>query len=211
MGMLLCLFGVDGSGKTTFARYVAKYLHIRGFYVVIAWMRGTHTIASVLARILACSSVFRGPCNPYYKICIPPKMKRLWLWIEFISILPVILLRFAVPKLLGRVVVAERSLIDFLAWLIVTLRWSRIIGGFIGRSIVSLQLSLCDGVIYVRADLDTLLARRRGYPEEHLIPIQLRIYDAIAKALQAPCIDTSRKTVSESIREILKIIGVGYG
>jgi len=211
MRLLLCLFGVDGAGKTTLARYIATYLRIQGFYATTVWMRGTHTIASVLARFLACFSVFRGSCNPYYKICIPSSMKQLWLWIEFISILPIILLRFVVSKLLDRVVIAERSLIDFLAWLIVTLRWSRIIRSFIGKSIISLQLSLCDRAIYVRADLDNLLARRKGCSEKRLIPIQLQIYDAIAKALQTPCINTSRKTVNESVREILEIIGVGYG
>ena len=112
MGLLLCLFGVDGSGKSTLARRVATYLRIRGFYTTIVWMRGTHTIASVLARILARFPAFRGSCNPYYRVCVSPKMRLLWLWVELASILPIILLRFITPRLLGRVVVAERSLIE---------------------------------------------------------------------------------------------------
>ena len=210
MGLLLCFFGVDGSGKSTLARRVAAYLRARGFHTTIVWMRGTHTIASVLARILAYFPLFRGSCNPYYKVCIPLKMRRLWLWIEFISVLPVIVLRFAVPKLFGRVVVAERSFIDFLVWLVVTLRWCEVVRGFIGKSVVSLQLSLCDRVVYIRADPDTLLARRKGSPEEHLIPVQLRIYDVVARAIGAPVVDTSEGTVDQSLRKVLSIVGDGY-
>ena len=208
----LCLFGIDGSGKSTLARRIAIFLHMQSFCSAIIWMRGTHTVASVLARILAHFPAFRGPCNPYYKICVPSKMRRLWLWVEFVSVLPVIFLRFVVPKLSGRVVVAERSFVDFLVWLVVTLRWSGVVGSFVGRSIVSLMFSLCDRVVYIRADLDTLVARRRGSPEERLIPVQLRIYDAVARAIGAPCVDTSRKSVGESVRELLEIIsGASYG
>ena len=138
-------------------------------------------------------------------------MKWLWLWIEFISILPIILLRFVAPKLLGRVIVAERSFIDFLVWLIVTLKWSSITRGFVGKTVVSFTYYLCDKIIHVRADLDTLIARRRNSSEEHLIPIQLKIYDTIVKALKTPYVDTSRKPIRETIREVLKIIGVHYG
>ncbi len=205
MGLSLCLFGPDGSGKTTIARHVATYLHFHGINATIVWMRGTHTLASVFARFLAHFSSFQGSCNPYYYVCIPSKMKRLWLWIELISILPIILLRFIIPKLLGRVIIAERSFIDFLVWLIITLRYSSVVRGFVGRVIVSFAYSLCDKGIYIRADLDTLVARREGSDEEHLIPAQLQIYDAIAKALKTPCIDTSGKSISKTIREVLRI------
>ncbi len=128
------------------------------------------------------------------------------MWIEFVSILPIIFLRLFIPKLLGRMVVAERSLMDFFVWLVITLRWSGVVRSLVGRSIISLQY-LCDRIIYVRADLSTLLARRRGSKEEFLIPVQLRIYDAIAKAIEAPTIDTSKQTTDEGIREILRIAG----
>lgn len=209
--MALCLFGVDGSGKTSLARGVAAYLGVRGFRVSVVWMRGTHTAASLLARMLARFSVFRGSCNPYYGVCIPSRMRRLWLWVEFLSVLPVVLLRFVVPRLSGRVVVAERSFADFLVWLVVTLGWGGVVGSFVGRSVASLMFSLCGRVVYVRADLDTLVGRRRGSREEGLIPLLLRVYDAVAGAIGAPCVDTSGKPVGRSVGELLEIIGGGHG
>ncbi len=208
---VICFFGSDGSGKSTLARYVTSYFRSKGFSVYVAWLRGTHTIASMLARFLSKFSTFRGGCNPYYGICIPKSMKLLWLWIEFVSVLPIVLTRFVVPKLFGRVVAAERSLIDFLVWLVLTLRWCGAVRSFVTRAVLSLNNSLCDRVIYVRADEDVLLSRRRGSAEESLIPLELRIYDAIAKWLGTPCIDTSRRSIDECVAKILELVGADHG
>jgi len=71
--LALCLFGPDGSGKSTLANHVAGWFRGRGFCVAVVWLRGTHTLASIFARLLARFSRFRGPCNPYYWICVPRK------------------------------------------------------------------------------------------------------------------------------------------
>lgn len=207
MGSLISLFGPDGSGKTTIARKIATYLRAHGVDVAVVWMRGTHTLASILAKFLARFQAFQGPCNPYYRICIPSKMKRLWTWIEFASILPIILTRFAFPKLLWRVVIAERSFIDFLVWLIITLRNHDVAKSFCWKAALSLASSLSDEMLYIRADPEVLAARRKGSREGYLIPLQLQIYDTLAEILKAPCIDTSRKPVDETLKEALKKIG----
>jgi len=208
MGSMVCLFGADGSGKTTLSKHVASYLNGSGVSATVVWMRGTHTLASILARFLNHFNTFRGPCNPYYSICVPPRLGRLWVWVEFLSILPVILSRFILPKFSRDVVIAERSLIDFLIWLIITLRWGGVVRSFVGKVISSLTYSLCDELIYVRADLSTLMSRRRGSGEERLIPAELGVYDAIAEALNAKCVDTSGKPVYESVKEVLSLVGV---
>jgi hypothetical protein len=124
--------------------------------------------------------------------------------IEFISIIPVISIRFLVPRFLGYVIIGERSLIDFLIWLAMTLRDSGIINSFIGRIIMALAGSMCFN-IYVRAELDVLKARRKGSREEPLLALQLALYDIIAKTYGFPIIDTSNKNVEESTRLILDI------
>ncbi|MGB9622287.1 MAG: AAA family ATPase, partial [Candidatus Bathyarchaeia archaeon] len=47
---LICLFGPDGSGKSTLARALTKRLSDENFRVKLSWMRGTHTLASLVAR-----------------------------------------------------------------------------------------------------------------------------------------------------------------
>ena len=211
MGSMVCLFGADGSGKTTLSKHVASYLNSSGVNASVVWMRGTHTLASILARFLNHFNTFRGSCNPYYSICVPHKLRRFWVWDELLSVLPIIFSRFILPRFSRDVVIAERSLIDFLVWLVITLRWGGVVRSFVGGVIASLTHSLCDELIYVRADLNTLVSRRRGSGEESLIPAELGVYDAVAEALNAPYIDTSGKPVYESVKEVLSLAGVVDG
>jgi hypothetical protein len=74
----------------------------------------------MLAKFLSKFATFKGPNNPYYGISIPSHMKRLWQLIEFISALPVLLVRFMLPSFLGYTVVAERYIPDFLVWVVIT-------------------------------------------------------------------------------------------
>jgi len=197
------LFGPDGSGKTTLARILVKILKQNGIKTKISWMRGSHTLASILARLLSKFRTFQGPCNPYYHICIPPSLKTLWIWIEFYSMLPILLLRFILPTALGYLVVAERGLIDFLVWITMTARQPRVLTSIIGRFTMALARKTSTN-IYIRADLKTLQKRRPTSPEASSLSIQLKIYDAIAKAFEIPTIDTSNISVAESIKQILE-------
>jgi len=200
---LICLFGPDGSGKSTLAKALAYFLKRNGLRVMISWMRGTHTLASILARFLSKFRTFRGPCNPYYHICIPPSLKTLWVWIEFYSTLPILFLRFLLPRSLGYLVVAERGPIDFLVWITMTTRQPRVLTSIIGRFAMALARKTSTNV-YIRADLKTLQKRRQASPETPSLSIQLKIYDAIAKAYEIPTIDTSNISVAESIKQILE-------
>jgi len=200
---LICLFGPDGSGKSTLAKALAYFLKRKGLRVTISWMRGTHTLASILARLLSKFRTFQGPCNPYYHICIPPSLKTLWVWIEFYSMLPILFLRFMLPRVFGYLVVAERGLIDFLVWITMTTRQPRVLTSIIGRFTVALARKTSTN-IYIRADLKTLRKRRQTLPETPSLSIQLKIYDAIAKAYEITTVDTSNISVAESIKQILE-------
>ena len=205
--LLICLFGPDGSGKSTLAKALAYFLKRKELRVMISWMRGTHTLASILARLLSKFRTFQGPCNPYYHICIPPSLKTLWIWVEFYSMLPILFLRFLLPKALGYLVVAERGLIDFLVWITITTRQPRVLTSIIGRFTMALARKTSTN-IYIRADLKTLQKRRPTSPEASSLSIQLKIYDAIAKAFEIPTVDTSNISVAESIKQILEQVAL---
>jgi len=202
---LVCLLGPDGSGKSTLAKALAYFLKRKELRVMISWMRGTHTLASILARLLSKFRTFQGPCNPYYHICIPPSLKTLWIWIEFYSMLPILLLRFILPTAFGYLVVVDRGLIDFLVWITMTTLQPRALTSIIGRFTMALARKTSTN-IYIRADLKTLQKRRRSSPEASSLSMQLKIYDAIAKAYEIPIVDTSKTSIAESIKQILKQI-----
>jgi len=72
---IIYFFRADGSGKTTLARILAKRLKENGLRVRISWMRGSHTLASLVARLLSRFNVFMGCDNPYYKMNIPRSLQ----------------------------------------------------------------------------------------------------------------------------------------
>ena len=74
----------------------------------------------------------------------------------------------------------------------------------LSRIALALGLKHCLN-IYVRADLEVLKTRRADETAQ-TIPLQLALYDAITRAVGAPVIDTTGRSVDESIVETLNIL-----
>lgn len=202
---IICLFGPDGSGKTTLARRVSKELRKEGREVRTTWMRGSHTLASVLAKLLSKLSTFQGGENPYYNIAIPTVMRRLWQAIEFLSALPVILFRFVIPAKLGRTVVCDRYAPDLVAWISMTTDDRDYPNRPEAKFLLKLS-SLCDCTIYIYASRECLRERRaKAGPE--LGSEQIGLYSSIARSIKADRVDTTHKSSSESLEIILDRIG----
>ncbi len=200
----ICLFGPDGSGKSTLALDLSRALSDKGKKVKVSWVRGTHTVASLIARFLATFPSLRGGDNPYYHITIPSKLRPLWVVIEFVSIIPLWIFRVMIPNLLGYVVLCERSMVDFIVWISVTTHYPTFISSFIGRITLALALRTSSNV-YVRANLSTLKSRRQGETVPSL-SLQLALYDLISMMIGSPSIDTTSKDVADSLGELLGIV-----
>jgi thymidylate kinase len=203
--MLIALFGPDGSGKTTLARALVGELRCRGLKPVIAWMRGTHTLASIIARILAKFSEFRGQDNPYYGVSIPNRMRRLWQLLEFMSVLPVLLIKFIPPSILGYTVIAERYIPDFLAWISTTTRDENYLERLEARFMLALSAK-ANVRIYVTASEAELIKRRSGEIGEKFLSRQLKLYNRLAKIVKAYKIDTTDRSIKETLNELLNLI-----
>lgn len=62
----------------------------------------------------------------------------------------------------------------------------------------------CITRFYITATLDKLV--ERSGMDKSMLERQLKIYDAVAKDIDAYVIDTSNKDVNEALREILSVL-----
>jgi hypothetical protein len=201
---LICLFGPDGAGKTSLARTLKVELARRGFRAQVSWMRGTHTFASLLARMMARFPSLAGSDNPYYHISIPKRLLPMWQSVEFVSMLPVLLARFLLPSLRGNFVIAERYIPDFFVWVTLTTNDSTYFGSFSARFLLSL-LSKTGTKFYVTAEYAELV-RRRSDVAPTFLKGQLDLYDRLAKAVGASKLDTTWTTADESAKVLIDLV-----
>ncbi len=202
MEKLICLYGPDGSGKTSIADLAASVImkKVKG-KVKKSWVRGSHLYVSLLARLLSHTSLFRGEDNPYYKISIPPKLRKIWLVLEYTSFIIVFIGRIIIPRLLGFIVIAERSIVDFMVWILLTLKDPRLLNTICMKSIISLALKY--KCIYVTADPHILVSRRADELNLYKAIYQKIIYDYFADLLGSPEVDTGRHDITTTVDHVL--------
>jgi hypothetical protein len=193
----ITLSGADGSGKSTTVRFLTLYFSRHGV-VCIHWFRGSHLLVSVLARFFHRFSSFRDSCNPYYEICLPERLKGIWVFLEFVCLIPHLFARLLLGRIC-RVVVCDRGLLDFIVWLIVTLDAPWILNTLIGRFLIRL-VSRGD-IVYLYADVDTLV-KRADVPREFIVK-ELAIYNILARYFAKCSIETGR---SEPVRVVAEVI-----
>jgi len=194
--------GPDGSGKTTLLSMLIRYLEARGVCAGYHWVRGTHLIASISARFLGLFNVFRGGDNPYYGISVPVSLRGLWVHLEVWSFLFYYLFRRFLAWFYG-VLVCDRGLLDFIVWVVSTLRYpgflKSIYGGFLLRLLGS------EPVVFVYASLGDLV-RRADLPG-YFISRQLPLYLVLRKYSDTLCIvDTTGSSPMDSFRELLECL-----
>jgi len=202
---ILYFFGPDGSGKTTIATTLAKKLRKECSKVKLSWMRGTHTLASMLAVFLTKFPTFRGSDNPYYGISVPNRMKRLWQIIEFVSMLPILLTRFTIPSLIGYVIVAERYLPDFLIWVSLITRDEDYLKRLEARFLLALSMK-ANVKVYVTASEAELAKRRSGEVNRNFLSRQIKLYEELAKIIGACKIDTTGRSIKETLNELISFV-----
>jgi len=196
----LVFSGADGSGKTTATKLLRLYFSRYGD-VCVHWFRGSHLFVSVLARFLHGFSSFRGTCNPYYKVCVPEGLRRVWVFLEFVSVLPHLFARFLLVRVC-KVVVCDRGLLDFIVWLVTTLDSPWILNTLIGRFLI--RLVSRENIVYLYADVDTL-AGRADVPKEFLAK-ELAIYNVLAKYFAKCSIDTGRNVPVRVVAEVIRCL-----
>jgi hypothetical protein len=196
----------DWKANQTTDSFIDVLFYKRGHKIKFSWMRGSHTAVSFLAPILSRFEVFKGTDNPYFNITIPQKLKRIWQFLEFCSALPVIIAKFVIPSMEGYWVLADRYSLDLTVWICITSRDYGFLRRFESRLLVLLSKKTT-ARFFVTADFEELEKRTNEpwFPRE-----QLTLYKALAKSVDAITIDTTNKSVDDSLHEILKALSVEH-
>ncbi|MEM1660992.1 MAG: hypothetical protein QXR17_07650 [Candidatus Bathyarchaeia archaeon] len=198
------LSGPDGSGKTTLALNSKRLLEQKGYKVKIVRIRGTHTLAFFLTIFLKRVLKLYGYNLHYYRVHIPNEMEKLWLFIEFISVIPLLLVFYHLYRI-WRVVISERSLLDLIIWIYGGLDGKKsILGSFIFRLLLVFVVKYKP--IYITASINDLIKRKPL--EKELIRSLLPYYEAFSKILNLKVIDTSKYDLSYCLTLVLDHIEV---
>jgi len=198
--MHIVISGADGSGKTTVVRLLASYFSSQGS-ICTHWFRGSHLLASPLYRLLSRFSLFKGYCNPYYGVCVPGRLRPLWVHVEFWSLIPHVIVRLILRRFC-RVLVCDRGFMDFIVWVIVTLEHPSFLSSTYGRLL--LRIATLEEPVYLYADVGTL-AGRADVPRS-FIARELIAYNMLARYTSRCSIDTGRRSPQAVVKEILSCL-----
>jgi len=196
---LILFTGPEGSGKTTLALSLRRILESSGYKVRVVRIRGTHTLAYLLVTLLKKVFKFHGEGLHYYKVWMPKQLEKFWLLVEFISVVPLILVYYYLYRICY-VVISERSLVDLIVWVLGGLKSKKeVIKSLIFK--IMLIFALKYKPIYITANINDLIKRKPL--EKDLILSLFPYYELLNKTLALKYINTSNNTVSECLTFLL--------
>jgi DNA polymerase III delta prime subunit len=201
---LVLFTGPDGAGKTTVALMLKKYLEKMGYRVKVVHIRGTHTFAYILTLFLRDILGLKGSDIHYYRVRVPRRLIELWIYLEFLSLIPLILWYYVLLRI-RYVVVCERSILDALVWVMTSFKDAlntTSLGRFRPYILSILRYSKC--TVYVTASPEVLAKRKPD--EEFLVKKMWIYYDKIAKILELKYADTSSSHPLVTLRNILLLL-----
>jgi thymidylate kinase len=204
---LILFAGPDGAGKSTVALLLKKYLERRGYRVKVVRIRGTHTFAYVLMLFLRDVLGLKGSDIHYYRVRMSRKLIGLWIYLEFFSLIPLILWYYIFLRV-RYIIISERSILDALIWVITSFKdLSSITKPNRFKLFLLLIFRYIRCTIYITASPEVLEKRKPG--EEFLVRKMWIYYDKIAKMLRLNYVDTSATHPLTILHEVLSILQRG--
>ena len=215
--ILVALYGPDGVGKSSQIDIISDNLVKDGCKVKKIWIRAPHTLAFLIATVLVKFGFSVDDVNSFGRVKKLPNVgsnfivKNIWAFIEFISVLPLILFKVVIPVKLGSTIVADRYLLDTIVSIAYYIKDIDFVDGTIAR-ILMWFIPRNSVLIHLDADYDTLLARRgRLVESREFIDFQKEAYSRLSKRVSSNYIDTSSLSIDETSSAINKVIKDYFG
>ena len=215
--MIIAFFGPDGAGKTTIARLVVQYLERKGLKVAYVRLRSHHMGMYILLQLLRLLKVM--PCTHSPRI-LDYSMRRIFrqskvfLYIETLNVLLWLLVNVRLKLLMGRIIVAERYIPDFLVSLQMISSRMDYIYGMTLLGVLVTKFVCHENIIYVylTAKPEILCKRKKDEELSQLyVRFTLILYRDVIDLL-SQCvprvkflpIDTSEQPHIQTLKQVLK-------
>ena len=206
------LIGPDGVGKSTHAEIIVRQISSEGLKVRKVWVRGPHTLSFFLSFILVEAGLFKEIINPFGlgrkvpQLGFHPLIKQVWAFIEFLSVLPIIIFKVVLPLRAGYIVVADRYVMDTIITIAYHINDITFTNSKLARSLICL-LPRNSLLFHLDADYSSLTTRRGRLVEPlEFIEFQKEGYESLGNIVSSHYIDTSNQSKEETSASILKRI-----
>jgi len=204
----IALTGIDGSGKTVIAKTIATLLLKKNVKVKILWIKSLHTLAYLIycffKKTWGTEYIVnsKGRIVEHFTTQYMEKMGKLWGLIEFLSIIPWILIA-NILRYMNYIVICDRYLVDFLATVSLRVKdplwWAKSI---LGKFLLALQFKV--RTVHLKIPVNTVLERR---PDVEHSPDELRTliatYRVIAKTINAVEVVNENRSLKEVVKEVI--------
>ena len=194
---LICIIGVDGTGKTAHAVQLMDDLKREGYKCKYVWFGSPYLLSypfMVLARFLGLTKMHYLPNNQTYSEHLYFKNKPvalMWKWIQFVDICTLSLLEVLLPTWAGYTVICDRYVYDAVVGLMDDLKDYRFFERIIGRAIFRLKPK-SSLVFLLNVNDNTAFGRKGDIPDLQYVTRRKKSFKLIAKQENIPIIDANQ-------------------
>lgn len=194
-------FGPDGAGKSTQVALLFHEMIKKGYKTKRISIRANHTLAFMLKKMLIrlgysrVTSNNRGSAWLAFDTFRSKSLNRLMEIVEFLSVLPLLITKFEVPKSFGYYIVADRLVIDTIVSISYNCNRIQFMKGFLARFLLRLIPSDAK-LVYLDSSYEEI-SKRRGKITEPIgfISLQRKVYSCFATSRNALIINTEGETI----------------
>ena len=194
---IICLIGMDGSGKTTHAFQIIAHFQKSGLKCRYVWFGAPYLLSYpflIICRLLGLTKIHRlqGTVthseHQFYK---NKPVALIWPWIQLLDLIFFAGLRVYRPFIMGFTVVCDRFTPDNLVELMADIRDEKLYKRLFGHLMLSLIPRSSD-VFFLDVTESFAFRRKNDLPNVDYLVQRKRKYHLIAKEYQIPMINAER-------------------
>jgi dTMP kinase len=209
---LICLIGIDGSGKTTIAKSIAAYFRKKNFFYSIVKC-GANVRFATAPLYLTCRICGYIPnyetnrkihSSRYPEIHMLKTLSFFWTLAVYIDTLIIVTLRIKIPIFFGKKIISDRFIHDVLVELMISTRNYNIHKTKFGN--LFLKMVKTYKVILIDADESIAFNRKKDVPSVEHLRIRKQLYLKLASDLDNILIVNGGKPIKEVTEKIISFI-----